>query len=211
MGHRHEPGVRVEQLAVVLDQKLAAIVDRHHADCCALLFGHHLPRNDIGVMLQRGQDDLVTGLEEFATVPLRHQIDAVGGAAGENALARFFGVDEGLDLEPRLFVFRSRRFRQVVHGAVDIGVLRAAVFHPAINHPLRHLTRCCIIQKNQRLIFDLQAENGKVPAQRRHIQRCREFVARAHRLASVRAITSFSSAATREGTGMWSMISAPKA
>ena len=202
MGHRHELRIRVEQLAIVLDQQFATVIDGHHANLRAPLFRDHLPGHDVRVMLQRGQDDLVAGIEELPAVTLRHQIDAVGGAAGENALTRFGGIDEGLHLVPCLFIFSRRGFRQVMHRAVNIGVLRAAVFHPALDDRLRHLTGGCIIQENQWLAIDLQAQDRKLAAQCGDIQRRNQFVARAHMPTSVRAITSFSSTDTNDGTGM---------
>ena len=49
----------LEQLLVLVEQDLAAVVDRHDAQHRALFGSELLPGNDVGVMLEPGDDDLV--------------------------------------------------------------------------------------------------------------------------------------------------------
>ena len=61
---------------------------------CALLFGEHLPRHDVRVMLERRQDDFVAGFEELAPVAVHHEVDRLGRAAGEDDSRFFARIDE---------------------------------------------------------------------------------------------------------------------
>ena len=63
-------------------------------------------------------------LRTFASAAgLRHQIDAFGRAAGEDDFPAFAGVQELLHLALAPFVSRGGPFAQLVHAAVDIGVV----------------------------------------------------------------------------------------
>jgi hypothetical protein len=75
---------RSQQLCVFFENQLAAIIDRDDADDRASLFSQQLPRDDVGVMFQLGQDDLIARADVFAAVTLRNQVDTLGRAADEN-------------------------------------------------------------------------------------------------------------------------------
>jgi len=47
---------------------------------CALLFAQHLPGHDVGVVLERGDDDLVAFLHVLAAPTAGHEVDAFGCA-----------------------------------------------------------------------------------------------------------------------------------
>ena len=50
------------------------------------LLRKQLPRNDVGVMFQVGDDDLVAGPQVLAAPRVGHQVDGLGGAADEDDL-----------------------------------------------------------------------------------------------------------------------------
>ena len=77
-----------EQLFVFFEDHLAAIVDRRDAQPRALLRAQLLPRHDVGVVLEPGDDDLVALLDVAAAPALGDEVDALGGAAHEDDLAR---------------------------------------------------------------------------------------------------------------------------
>ncbi len=160
--HGDEFGARSEELLVVVQQQFAGVVDRHHANLRALLLRQHLPRDDVRMVLERGQDDLVAGPDELPAIAVHHQIDRVGGAAGEDHFAVFARIDETLHLAARLLVGGGRGFRQVMHAAVDVGVLRRLVAHHAVDHRLRHLARGRVVEIHQRLAADLEPEDREV-------------------------------------------------
>ena len=51
-----------------------------------------------------------------------------------------------------------------MHRAVNVGVLGGLVAHQTVDHLLRHLAGCGVVQIHQRLVVDLQLEDGKVSA-----------------------------------------------
>ena len=65
---RDELRARAEQLLVLLEEDLAAVVDRHDAQAGARLRAELLPRHDVGVVLEPGDDDLVA-LADVAAGP----------------------------------------------------------------------------------------------------------------------------------------------
>ena len=69
-------------------QQLAAPVDRRDLERAARLLAHELPRHDVRVMLERGDQDLVARAEARARVGLRNEVDRLRRAANEDDLAR---------------------------------------------------------------------------------------------------------------------------
>ena len=64
------------------------IVDGYNADNRPHLFREQLPRNDVPVMLQFGEDDLVSLTDIFAPIALRHEVDCLRGATQKDDLFR---------------------------------------------------------------------------------------------------------------------------
>src|SRR3984885_3763221 len=79
----HELGARVEELLILVEENLSAVVHGDHPQARTLLTSELLPGDDVGVMLQVRNDDLVTGKNILPTPRLRHEIDRFGSAAHE--------------------------------------------------------------------------------------------------------------------------------
>ena len=62
----------------------------------------------------------------------------------------------------RLLVRGGRGLRQVVHAAVDVGVLRSLVAHHAVDDRLRHLARRRVVEIHKRLAADFELEDRKL-------------------------------------------------
>ena len=88
----------VEQPLVFLEDDLARVVDRRDAEPGARLGDQLLPRHDVGVVLEVGEHDLVTGSDVLASPALGDEVDALGRAADEDDLARRRSVEEAPDL-----------------------------------------------------------------------------------------------------------------
>jgi hypothetical protein len=58
------------------------------------LLGDQLPRHDVGVVLERRQQDLVAALQAWRALGLRDEVDGLGGAAREDDFARRGGIHE---------------------------------------------------------------------------------------------------------------------
>ena len=218
MHHADEFRALVKQLLVFVDQKLAGIVDRHDADSCAFLFRQHLPRHDVRMVLERRQDDFVARADELAAIAVHHEVDRIGRAAGEDHFAIFARVDEALQLAARFLVFGGRGFGQIVHTAIDVGMLRGLVAHQTVDHRLRHLAGCRVVEIDQRLAADLELEDRKIGADALNVE-CRGELRFQSRLVQVHGSDCSEFAQARccssrclsDATDMRSMISAPNA
>jgi hypothetical protein len=216
VGERNELRARVEQLLVLVERELARVVDRHYAELRALLLAQHLPRHDVRVVLQVGEDDLVAGADERAPVTLHHEVDAVGHVRREDHLALLARVEEALHLPPRLLVGLGRLLRQVVDAAVDVRVLPGAVVHHPIDDGLRHLARGRVVEEDERLPVgpdvrqdrEVRAEALKLGRARRRRAQC----GRGHAVSPpcVSCSTVRRNDSTIDGTGIRSTISAAK-
>src|SRR4029079_12964845 len=96
----------------------------------AALFGEHVPRDDVGVVLHVRQHDRVAGAQVGAGPGVGDEVDRLGRIAGEHDLRRGGGTDERGDLAPRQLVRGGGFFGDRVHAAVDVRVVvPVAVVH----------------------------------------------------------------------------------
>ena len=78
-----QPGSRSEDRLVLFEHDFAAIGHRNDPQHGALL-GDHLPGHDVGVVFERGENDLIARLQELAAVSLGNQVDAFRASADKN-------------------------------------------------------------------------------------------------------------------------------
>src|SRR5580692_1871438 len=110
--------LRSEQLFKFVQQKLARIVDGSHSQIRTLLLAKNLPRDDIGVMLHGGDNDLVSVANVGASPRLGHEVDALGGSAHKNNFPGIGGVQKPLHGRARFFVTCRSFFGESVHAAM---------------------------------------------------------------------------------------------
>ena len=95
----------------------------------------------------------------------------IGGATGEDDFPLFARIEEMLQLAAGSLVFSRGGFRQVVHATVDVGMLSSLIMHQAIDHLLRHLAGCRIVEIDQRISLDLKFEYRKIRANAFDVER----------------------------------------
>src|SRR5579859_4193856 len=117
-------------------------------------------------MLHLRQENDVAGLQIFRAPGAGHEVDALGGAAGEDDFLRAFGVDEFGGARPRVLKRGRGAIAQFVDAAVDVGVVAFVIMDQRVNHHARLLRRGGVIEINQRLAVDLLVKDGKIPAER---------------------------------------------
>ncbi len=174
VGHLREgdqPRARTEQLLILVQQHLTVIVDRRDAQPRPGLGAQLLPRHDVGVMLQPGDDDLVILADMLAPPGLGDQIDRLGGAAHEHDLVAGRRVQEAGDGIARRLVGIGGARRQFMRGAVDVGVLVLVEVRNAVDHALRFLGRRGIVQPDQRPPVDALPQNREVAAHGMDVER----------------------------------------
>ena len=106
MGHGDKLGLLAEETPILIENYLAVMADWNHTKPGTDLFTKHLPRNNIGVMFHRRDNNLISSLKERSSVTLRNQVNGLCGAPDENDFLLAPCIDESLDLVPRPFVGR---------------------------------------------------------------------------------------------------------
>ena len=115
--------VRVgQQLFELVDQEIAFVVDRRPFDDGAMAFPEEMPGHDVGMVLHDREHDLVAGLDVRLAPGRRHEVDRLGGVAGEDDLLVAPGVEEFCDLGAAAFIGFGRRIGEIMQPAMHVGV-----------------------------------------------------------------------------------------
>ena len=175
----------------------AAPVHGHGLDDGAGLPGHQLPRHDVGVMFEPGEQDLVAALQARARIGLRHEVDGFGGAAREDDFARRGGIHEFAHAFARAFEHGRGFLAQLVHAAMHVGVVHPLVVVDRRDHALGPLRGSRAVEEYQRLAMHLAREDREVAPHALHVVAAGDIRFRAHGFPNnpSRADTSLSCAA----------------
>ena len=111
----------------------------------------------------RRDDDLVAGLQVLAAPGLGDEVDAFGGAADEDDLARLRRVEEALDLDAGLFVGRGGALAQHVDAAMDVGVVDFVEVSNGVEDREGLLRGGRVVEVDQRLAVDLLPQDRESP------------------------------------------------
>src|SRR5439155_2105113 len=141
------------------------------AESGANLLTQELPRDNIGVVLHGGDDDLVTRLEERPAVALSDEIDAFRGPTHEDELSRVRSIEKPPHRVARALIGVGSLFAQEVDPAMDIRVFRRIILGDRIDHDLWLLARGRIIEVDERLPMDPLLQNGEVLPQAPYVER----------------------------------------
>ena len=123
LGDGDDPGARAQKLLEFLDEEIAVIVDRRPFDHGAPAFAMEMPGHDIGMMLEDREHDLIALADHHPAEGLRHQIDRLGGIAGEDDLVRRRRVDEAAHAFARILESLGRGIGEIMQAAMDIGIV----------------------------------------------------------------------------------------
>ena len=172
MRHAHELGARGEEGAEVLQVIGHVGAEAHKLDHSARARRHHLPRDDVCVVLHFRKDDLVALLEVARAPAVGHQVDGVGRPAREDDF-RALGVDELCHLFARAFVQLRRLHSQGMRTAVHIRVALAVVRLHGVEDLDGLLARRCAVEVDERLAVHALGEQREVLAHLRPQALCR--------------------------------------
>ena len=167
---RDDLRARPEQLLILLEHDFAAVVHGNDAQHGAFLLGDHLPGHDLGVVLEHREHDFVARLQELPAVGVGDEIDAFGRAADEDDFLDRRCTEERLHLFAGLFVGVGRAGGQRVGAAMDVRIVVLVKVRNRVDHALRLLRGGGVVEPGQRLAVDLLPQDGKVLADRRHIE-----------------------------------------
>lgn len=164
LGERDEARLGIQEASVFLHHDLALIVDGDDANDGASLLGNHLPWDDIGVMFEHGNEDLVTGLQEFVAEGVSDEVDGFGGTADEDNFLAGGSAEEVANFIAGLFVGIGGSGGEGMGGAMDIRIVLRVVAADGIDDGLGFLGRGGIVEPDQGLPVDQLMENGEIGA-----------------------------------------------
>ncbi len=164
---RHRDHLRLVRDHVLEDGQVevAGVEGGNHAQRRAGPLARHLPRDDVGVVLEGGHHDLVAGLEERRE-PVGDQVDGLGRAAREHDLVRVLGAEMTLDGAPGRLVVLGPVGAQEVDAAVHVGVFVRVVRRQTLENDARLLRRRRVVEVDERApVVDGPVEDREVGPQ----------------------------------------------
>ncbi len=127
--------------------------------------GELLPRDEVGVVLQFGEQDFVAGLDVPVAPGGGDEVDGFGRAAREDDLGRLCRVDEPGGAFAGALVGGGGAVAQFVDAAVDVAVVVLVVAADRVDHRARLLAAGPAVEVDERFAVNLLVENGKVTPQ----------------------------------------------
>ena len=124
VGHRREREQlrAVEELLEVGEVEQVVRPERDPPKLDVTFSGEDVPWNDVGVMLELGEDDGVTGTDIRPRPGIRDEVDRLRGVAHEHHFVWFVGAEERGHLRARVFERGRGFFRNRVDAAVHVCV-----------------------------------------------------------------------------------------
>ena len=162
---------RAQEHLVDVETEPARLVDGHELQVPVALLGQHLPGDEVGVVLQLGQDDGVGAPDVAAAPGVGDQVDRLGGVAGEDDLARARRADEVGDLRAGRLVGRGRLLGDGVDAAVDVGRIAAVVVVDRVDHLPRLLAGGGRVEVGEGPTPEVALEDREVGADGERIER----------------------------------------
>jgi hypothetical protein len=153
-----------QQRCVGVQLHLTGVVNRHRAQTRSHGLGEQLPRDDVGVVLERGEHDLVAGADPRPAKGVGQQVDALGGAADEDDLLRARRSQQPGDRRPRVLVRVGRARRKSVRAAMDVAVVPFIEAGHGIEHYAWLLRRGRVVEPHEPMAVNPLVQGGEVCA-----------------------------------------------
>ncbi len=150
--------------------ELAVLVERQEAQLGARLPRDVLPRDEVRVVLELGDDDEVARLEVPEPPRVRDEVDRLGRVADEDDLARRRRVEEGARALARVLEALGRALGELVDAAMDVRVRRLVEVVHRLEHLARLLRARGRIEEGERLAVELLLEDREIRAQRPRVK-----------------------------------------
>ena len=151
-----------EKLLVFIQQQFPFIVHRNHFDCNSFAGGQQLPGNDVAVMFHYRNNHFITFLHKLISKAGNKQINAFRRPPRKDNLIRSGGIDKpAYRLTGGLMQFCCL-LGEIMYPAMHIGIDGIIFIYNRINHQTGLLSRCTVIEINQRLTVYRTAQYRKI-------------------------------------------------
>ena len=166
-----ELGARGQQALEGDKVDFAARRDGRHDDLGAGAFGDHLPRHDVRMMLEVREQDLVAGFQVRPAPAFGDEVDALGGAADEDAAAGVLQAEELRHGHAGGLIGGRGLLAQEVHAAVDVGVLLGVIASEGPDDRQRLLGSRRVVEVGQRTAAHRTSQDREVLAEGGDVER----------------------------------------
>src|ERR1035441_7128318 len=116
-----QTSARPQQPDELIERHFTGLIDRSHLQHDALLLTQKLPGHDIRVMFEEGEQHLIAFVQKCFAKAGGHKVNRICRPAREDDLVLVTGVEEGLNLAPRLIVEFGCALTQNVESAMKTG------------------------------------------------------------------------------------------
>jgi len=127
--------------------------------------GEQLPGHQVAVMLQFGEQDNVAGVQVFRAPGGGDEVDAFGGAAGEDDFIGLAGMEESGGARAGGLEGVGGAVAQFVDAAMHIGIVVLVIMGQRRDDGARLLRGGSVVQVHQRFAVNLLVQDGKILAQ----------------------------------------------
>ena len=145
--------------------ELALVVERDQLEAGARPVGDVLPRNEVRVVLELGDDDEVAGPEVHEPPGVGDEVQPLGRVPREDDLLRRGRVDEARHGLARALVGGGCPLGELVDAAVHVRVGRLVELPQRVEHLPRLLRRRSRVEVGERLPVDLLLEDREIGAE----------------------------------------------
>ena len=162
MAYRYEAGSRRDEPFQFREYQVTILVGGDGSQCGSPLLADALPRHDVGMVVEFGNDDLVARRQVLSPVSLRHEVDALRGAAHEDDFFARAGIDESLYFLSRLLVCVGRTCCQGVGTTVNVRIVMFVIIRNLVDDLQGLLCGGTIVKPYEVVAVHLLVEHGKV-------------------------------------------------
>ena len=162
MGDRDKARAVVEEVSESVDIQREVVAKGNDAQSGVLAFAEHLPRDDVGMVLEVADNDFVALVNERLTETESQHIKAIGGAFGEDYFFGRGGAEEVSDLPAGVLVVLRGDLTEMVYPAVDIGIPMGVCLMDSVQDLTGFLGGGGVVQIHQRTVVDTLAEYREV-------------------------------------------------
>ena len=161
----------INEAIQLLHAEFAPLIKGQEAQLGTVAHSGQLPRHDVGVVLHLAHDDVVTRPQEALTPGVGNEVDARRGTRSKYHLLAVLCAYEPAYTLARLLVHIGHTTREVVHTAVDIGVVVAHKFIDLLDYRRGLLCRSARVKVDQGAVVDRAREDGEVCAYLLNVER----------------------------------------